>query len=122
MPLPVNSTPLSDDVAAPPTPVPGAPEGTVAGGVVGGTVGGPDGTPVVGTVGAVGVVVGAAVVVVVGAAGVVVVGGIEKEAALKLLSRLKNVDEPAARPVGGLGAARVEKLTVPVSQWLIVLP
>jgi hypothetical protein len=67
------------------------------------------------------VVVGAAVVVVVGAAVVVVVGGIEKEAALKLLSRLKNVDEPAARPVFGPGAAGTEKLTVPVSQ-LFVLP
>jgi len=39
-PLAVNRTPLSDDVAAPPAPVPGAPEGTVAGGMYGAVVAG----------------------------------------------------------------------------------
>jgi hypothetical protein len=73
MPLAVNSTPLSADVAAPPTPVPGAPDGTVAGGrvgeleprdVVGGDVGG-DPVSVVDDIG--GCVVVGVVVVVVGA-------------------------------------------------------
>src|ERR1035441_2465317 len=40
IPLAVNRTPLSDDVAAPPTPVPGAPDGTIAGWMFGVVVAG----------------------------------------------------------------------------------
>jgi hypothetical protein len=39
--LKMSTPPLSEEVAAPPSPVPGAPEGIVAGGTCGGVVGGP---------------------------------------------------------------------------------